>query len=421
MKKIPHLTASQATIKLQQIFKGAKINEGFLDPFSIKATDIREVVDSGLYNQVVDWSCVFNTIYKVFRELKNEKDDFHVITTDDAKVLARRTHKFLISLPLEYHFLLPVPKNLQIEKDIKITDKISLVKLNEDAVEEYKTANPESSVRNGGLAQMLARIMEERHIALATPQAGEIFLRISSHGYVGNGECSVYEQDPIYIYKIFFSLNYALGTLERDDNPRNPSVGQLAQFSFRVYTEDKKYASSLTRPDDEAQLINYHKFKDEVNTERLKHIAMLMAPLVKKQDDHVNEKLRNQIINSLFWYFETKKTLNPNLKTVFFTSVFDSFFEQEDRSKDKARMIAMEGSLTAGQQEDARTEMEELYRARNTIIHGERPLLDYHVEGKRLNIDETIRVEFRISRTYRKYLSAKLNRFARSVGLIKGD
>jgi len=413
------LTANQALAKLQNIFENVKVDENYIDPYSIKTISIQELVEGKVYNQVADWSCIFNTLYDIFRQYKNEKGDVDKITKAIAKELAQRTHNFLASLPLEYHFLLPVPKGLVLDKDIKITDKISLVKFDEASVKEYEKATPDPPYRKGGLAELLGRTINEQYGKLSVPQIGDTYLKIQSHGYVGSGGCSVYEQDPIYIYKVFFSLNFALGNLERDNSPRNPAVDRFAQFAFRAYTKDKKYASSLTRPDDEAQLINKQAFKKGLDESRIKQVTGFMTPLMTEQKVAANEKLRNQIVNSLFWYFETKKTPNPNLKTVFFTSVFDTYFEQDDRSIDKARMIAVECSSTAGQQELARTEIEKLYKARNAVIHGERPLLDYHIEGKKVNEGESARVEVSMVTFYNRYLSAKLNRFGRSVGIIK--
>lgn len=404
--------------KLQQIYEGVAIKDDFMDPYSIKSLLISDIVESKAYNEVADWACIFNTLYDIFRGYKNDIEHIQSLSADVAKELAKRTHKYLSSLPLEYHFLLPLPKNMPVEKNIKITDKISVATFNDKEVEGYKQANPAPDGK-GALAQLLAATIAQQGILLSLPTAGDTYLSVSCRGYVGSGGSTVYEQDPIYIYKVFFSLSFALDNIERDNSPRNPAVDRFAQFAFRAYTKDKGYVSSLTRPDDEAQLINKHMFKKSITSEKIKQTIAFMAPLMIKHADKANEKLRNQIVNSLFWYFETKKATNPNLKTVFFTSVFDSYFEQEDKSKDKARMIAIECSNTARQQDLARTELEKLYQARNEVIHGERPLLDYHIEGKRTNERENARVEVAMVNFYNKYLTTKLNRFGRSVGIIK--
>lgn len=408
---------SQSRQKLKEIFEGVKVEDGYMDPYSIRSSLISDIVQAKIYNEVVDWSCIFNTLFDVFRSYKNEE---HMVSLPDAeavKELTLRAHKYLASLPLEYNFFLPLPKNMPSSGEIRVTDKISIVTLNEEAVEEYKMANPQPKTGTG-LRGLLAEAIANQGIS-NLPSAGDTYLRVNCHGYVGSGGSTVYGLDPIYVYKVFFSLNFAMGNLERDNSPRNPSVDRFAQFAFRAFTKDKNYASSLTRPDDEAQLINNHMFKKGLPFERLKQTVAFMAPLMSEQPDKVNEKLRNQIVNSLFWYFEMKKTANPNLKTVFFTSVFDSYFEQDDKSKDKARMIAIEGSNTARQQELARTELEALYQERNKVIHGERPLLDYHIEGKRANERERARVEVAMVTFYNKYLSAKLKRFGQSVGIIR--
>jgi hypothetical protein len=411
-------TAQQPVSLLKEIYANAIVKNGYLDPYSIKTVLIKDIVASKKYNKIVDWSCVFDTIYSIFRDFTADKERTDSLSEQEVKQLSKNADSYLASLPLEYHFLLPLPVDAPITKNVRITNKISIVRLDESDVERYKTANPEPKPGSRGALASLLLTIQSMENQVKVPEPGTIYLKVSCHGYVGDNESTVFEQDPIYIYKVWFSLNLALGNLQRDRSPKKLGIEQFARYAFRAYMKSGRFVSSLSRPDDEARLINRYTF-NETTEEQILQAAKRMTSLMTAQNYSGIEKLRNQIVNSLFWYFETCKTDNPNLKTVFFTSVFDSFFDQEDKGKDKARMIAIEASTTAQQQDIARAELDRLYQSRNEIIHGERALLDYQIDGKQKNETQRALVEISATNFYNRYLTSKLNRYDRSLGTSK--
>lgn len=406
------LNAASTKAKISEIFSNAKIEEGYLDPYTIRSVPIIDIVSGDFYNKVVDWSCIFQTIFSKFNDYKDGKQLGEQLSPEQVSQLVEITHDYLKSLPIEHHFLLPLPRDFPYEKPIDITKSISILRLTKPQMDEYTEANPVASEK--GLASILSMIREQG-ISQNLPNETEVYLKIICSGYVGNGEMTLYGLDPIHIYKVFFALNSALGNLKHDRSPKNPYVDQFAQYAFRAYSKDCKFVSGITRPNDEAKLINGHVFGRKAKDKEMIQAIELMSLLMTDKPKKGSAALQNQVVNSLFWYFEMKKTANPNLQTVFFTSVFDSFFNEKDKSIDKARIISIECSDTAQRQVIAYEGIMELYSSRNKIIHGERSLLDYHIAAKKVNENERARVEVAITLFYNRFLTAKLNRFAKSV------
>lgn len=400
------------------MYANAKIKDGFLDVYSVKSANIFDILKLKEYGEVADWACIFHTIFDVYDS--EARDNRKTITLDQPTVdkLTDKADSYLKSLPLKYHLLLPLPKGLTLSKPIKVNNDISVEKISAPEFDKYVKANPDPNKGKTSLSG-LAALLEGGvfgDISFKRPSEEDIYLKVKCTGYIANGNSSVYELDPMYAYKILFSLAFVLGDLKYDSKVTNPYADEFSKFAFKSFKDDYEFVTAISRPIDEAKLINRHKFECEE-----KNFSILMkfyGKLISKQSDEENEKLRNQIINSLFWYFEVKKTENPNMQTVLFTSVFDSFFEQNDKSYVKARLIALESSDTASQQKLVNSEIIDLYNSRNEIIHGERPLLEYQIHGKKSDEKEKARVQVAMTNFYNRFLRSKLNRYAKSVKLI---
>lgn len=402
---------------LREMYTAAKIKNGFLDVDSIKSVNIFDILKLEEYGEVADWSCIFHTIFDIYDIEARHKRETTKLDQPTIDMLANRADAYLKSLPLKYHLLLPLPKGLDVSSTIKVNKDISVEKINPSEFEKYEKANPDPNKGKTGLSD-LAALLEGGvfgDISFKRPSEDDVYLKVKCTGYIANGNSTVYELDPMYSYKILFSLAYVLGDLKYD-NVTNPYSDEFSKFAFKSFKDDYEFVTAIARPIDEAKLINRHKF--ECEEENFAILMKFYGKLISKQSDTENEKLRNQIINSLFWYFEVKKTDNPNMQTVLFTSVFDSFFEQTDKGFVKAKLIALESSDTASQQKLVNAEILDLYNSRNEIIHGERPLLEYQIHGKKSDEKERARVQVSMTTFYSKFLRSKLSRYAKSVGLI---
>ena len=415
MSKTKEKVTSKSLLK--EIYTNAKLENGFLDVYSVNSVHIPEILKLREYKEIVDWSCIFHTIFDTYDQLA--RPDKKSIKLDNVTTanLADRAHKYLLSLPLCYHFLLPLPRGLKLDNAIKINKEVVIEGLDKTELDKYIKANPDLNNSKSSLATLLASGTFGPDISFRRPSSDITYLNIKCTGYVANGNSTVYELDPMYTYKILFSMCFVFGYLKPDNSISSPYADEFSKFAFKAFYNNHEFVTTISRPIDEAKLINKHKFIREEKDFKL--LMMFFRELISKQKVPANEKLRNQIINSLFWYFEVKKTENPNMQTVLFTSVFDAFFTQTDKSNEKARMIALDCSETVNEQNLADKEIFALYTSRNQIIHGDRPLLEYQIYGKKSDEIERARIQVGITRFYNKYLQSKLNRYAKSVGLIK--
>ena len=400
---------------LKAIYTKAKLSNGVLVPRSVNSVHILEILELREYEEVVDWHCIFHTIFATYNSFVKDNGKPDKLDKIAVEQLADNADKYLNSLPLNYHFLMPLPSGLELSKPILIHKNITIGRLSQRQVDKYTKANPDSDINSSSSLSELMTGGISLPSGCKRPHIHDTYLNIKCTGYVAHGSLTVYEQDPMYVYKILFSLYLVFGYLKPDYGAAISSSyeSEFSAFEFKAFNDNYGYVTTVCRPDDESRLINTHKFIDRDTS--FEEFANCLKSLIARQKDSSNERLRNQVVNSLFWYFECRKTENPNMQTVLFTSVLDSYFDQSDSKENKAKIIALECSETTQQQKMVYEEIVELYSSRNEIIHGNRSLLEYQIGEKKNNEKARARMDISMPIYFSKLIESKLCRYVKSV------
>lgn len=374
------------------------------------------LIRNGKYHNLVDLSCIYDTIIAVCGQATPKLERNMPIPEKQVKTLAEEANTYLDGIPYRYQIYMPLPTEDSTVLAQKINKQLSLVTVGKSLAEKYKNANiipepaDELDPRTSSLRILLGDLMKTR---IPVPIEGRSYITIAVTGYAQSGTLTVFEDDPMYLYKVFFALAYSMNNLKKKNVSASQVYGAPDLFSFYAYKDDYEYATTLNRPADEAKILNAYELSASIPD--IDNLLKIFKSLVIKQTEPPVERLRAQIINSLFWYFETLKTENHNLKTVFFTSVLDSFFATGQSKELKAATIARETTDSVQAEELITSEVKALYDDRNHIIHSEIALIDYEANDKRRIAASRARVEVTIKQAYNKFLTAQINRYIKSA------
>ncbi len=389
--------------------------DNFPDYRTIRYEAVTRLVREGGYNKLVDLTCVYDTVTHEFTDTRPKIKSNTTLTDEQAKHFAKKANDYLKGVPYKYQVLLRIPSQLNLSS--QISKQIKIITIDDASYDKYRQANginDNSESENGkGLAGLSASLRALSGDALKIPSHNNSYLALNIAGNAQGQNLTVFEADPIYIFKVLFALSYATGNLEKRTKSLGDIYGAPNFFGVGVYDRNLKLVTEIARPLDEAKLVSAYTLKKD--RESIDNLIAIFKALVIEQGDKSVEKLRLQIINSLFWYFEMLKTENYNLKTVFSTSVFDSFFATGQPKEYKALVISHDTTKSIQQEELIREHIVELYDERNKIIHSEIALFDYRVDGKERTDIARARVDIAIPQTYNYFLTSCIHRFFKSL------
>jgi len=376
------------------------------------------LVRNGKYHNLVDLSYIYDTVIETCRLATPKLERNKPIPKEQVAVLAKEANAFLVGIPYQYEVFMPILKDSGVVLSRQMNKQVRLVTVDATEANRYKAANPDPEPDDGpalttnSLRRLLGDLLKEQ---IPVPSEGQSYLAVKVTGYAQSGTLTVFEADPMYLYKVFFALAFATGNLQKKNVTASQAYNAQPQFSFYAYKKNYEFATTLNRPADDAKLINAHEVAAQESD--LDNFITTFQLLFSEQSDSLVEKLRVQIINSLYWYFETLKTESHNLKTVFFTSVLDSFFVTGQSKEVKAATIAHETTKSVQAEELITKEIIALYDERNHIIHSEMPLFDYGAKDKQRLAASRARVEVSITQAYNKFLTSCFHRYIESVQL----
>lgn len=375
-----------------------------------------KLIRNGKYHALVDMSYIYDTVIEVCRVAIPRLERNKPIPKEQIAALAKEVNVFLAGIPYQYQVLMPISTGQGIAISRQMNKQVQFVTIDSSEASRYKHANPEtdyehdSSSTTSSLRRLLGDLLNKQ---IPIPSEGKSYLAVKVTGYAQSGTLTVFEADPMYLYKVFFALAFATGCLQKTTTTASQVYNAPPQFSFYAYKKTYEFATTLNRPADDARLLNTYEVTAQGGD--LDNLITTFQLLITEQSNSLVEKLRVQIINSLFWYFETLKTESHNLKTVFFTSVLDSFFVTGQSKDLKASFIARETTKSVQAEELITKEIIALYNERNHIIHSEIPLFDYEAKDKQRIAASKARVEVSITQAYNKFLTSRFRRYIESV------
>ena len=293
----------------------AKIKDGYIKYESIPFLSIDKIKRSDAYSHLIDWKSIVEFFYEALNEYARENKQVEAVDNKTAELIASKIHQKLKDVPKKYHFIMPLPEKMVLAKTLRLDDSVNIININEGFNEEYTKANPEQKEKQISLIEALAT----GRLGINAPKldASVYYLQVKTRGYVKDQDCRLIEHDPIYLYKVLFSLFMVKGLMQ---HAQLRKIGSNYSYKIIALHDDLKYETTLNRPEDEKRLIEGFAFKSRLEATHVIKTFREFQLLVKPQHKPEVEKLRNKIMNSLYWYFEKSKNQNYQLKHVFLIS-----------------------------------------------------------------------------------------------------
>lgn len=399
-------TAINGINQIEKILSKISFRDGYAETTSIDIFLVTDLLKNNPYKKIVDWKCVMYTILDVLSDEDKSIIVSNKIKNEHQTRLAEVIDNKLKELPTTYQFLISIPSIDKVFQSV-INKNIKLLVLEDKSISKYTI---QSSHEKGTLSELAERMKIYHGMLPPEFQIGDSFIVITAKGYVTKvGDFIVHGYDPLYVFKTFIALHTVYGNFDTI----NKGLSDTRRLSgFYIYSKDNRFIKTINQESDLkiTQKIEYN----SNNTDSFNLINGVFSHLFKEAPRNVL-KLQTQIKNSLFWFFEALNTDNHNLKTVFYSSAFDAFFDQKDNRQNKIEKIVIEISETVGQEELARRHLEDHYQFRNSIIHGERQIYTNLFDDKTTRENNIARNDIAIYTYYTKYIGAKIEKYINSM------
>jgi hypothetical protein len=382
---------------IKDVVSNCIYKDGVIDVYSIKTTRFFDLLELKIFKPIVDWNC----IYEVFFDEMPKNSQTKYLAKNQVGPVAKKIDEKLMSLPWKIVILMPLPPYDIGQSKIKITNNINAIKIDKDTLKLYQNDcdnySPYSNFLN--YFQSPSKNLKE----------GDAFLQISTRGFAGRLFGFItHSIDPVYLFKIYIALHLVYGNI----NTKSTSES-ARKLNILVYSDNNALLCS-PRPE-ELDFVNNLVFNKTDNSFEL--INSVFRHLTNRRLYKTVKKLGVQIQNSLFWFFESQKTNNHNLKTIFYVSSIDSFFKQDDTKELKISKIIAEISNTVQHEIFVADNLSDLYNARNKIVHGERQLFDYLVEARTTRNKDKARNEVAVTRIYYDFIAKNILKFEKSYDI----
>ena len=408
-KNIPKYRA-QTILLIQKVLQETLLDPPTFSKALITRKNFLPIIKAGKYHPII----VAETIEDItLRLLINETKptDFNRVTTrrftlkkDAASRIANRIDELLRKYPHNYHSLIELPPLQALHSSYPQNSDIQLVKVSRLEEKKYTTANPNVSL-------LTSFVSSFPNVALSNPEQSKFYMKVTSKGDVGVNRFNLANNDPVYVYKNFYSLCLLKGLLEFDKTfwPKD----ELVKSSFHISVYDANYfrVQVLVRAGSEARLKSNYKFKSTLKPQEIKTTIDDVSNLFKDDIQNIDtEKLRNRIINSMYWHFESSANTHTGLAAMFLVSSIDSFFDPKDKSQMKSRVVAEIASKTASEYKDIYESLLNLYKYRNSIVHGEQAMHSFVRSGPE-EIEDYLTLERKVKYAYKKFIFSQIDKF----------
>lgn len=408
--------ANQQDIEIKEKLKGLVENFTFVDwvPQSdkLEVSSLNEVVKH-FKQELVTTKLVSNIISDItfeailhskhFENGKNGEKKFSDWPGVNVDQAVEEIYSLLNELPKKYTFILRLPNSKVKIPNVKISENIEIFTLDNTELIKYV---PEDSKKN-----LLSSLTTDR-IAL---NENDVVLRINGSGFVGKyGLIKAYIVDPLHTMKVAVGIYLALGAMQAGKS--YTPWGFPSPYSFYVYDDsNNKLIRTINESTDDNNYVRRMEFVAEIfektelekltkkETTKFQDITAIISKLYINEGDLAKEtsseskNFQTIIKNAAYWYYETLKTPEEHIRTVYLTTAFDSLLGAIENEKEvikemKAEIIA---NLTANNALEAnriKTTIKKLYKLRNDIIHGKKTISALEQYSENLDGDYIVRL-----------------------------
>ncbi len=304
----------------------------------------------------------------------------------DVVEITKSVNKLLSSIPINYNFILRLPKCEKPIKTLKLAHNVEIITADEELIKLY--------FGEKGTEKGLRRLLSDFNSGGQKINIGDLLLKVSGKGYVGEyGLIKLDVIDPLYIWKVIIGVYAGFEILTKQSQT---SYFRLApEFTYDVYdkaglhirslnesTEDNQYISRMQfdlktfEPTEIDKLLNKTNTPFDYANEVLKNLFSEIRFAGNKTDKDVVKQQR-MLKNGAYWFFESLKTQQDHVRVIYMTTAFDSLLGargNDDTKESKAELIAVSVSKDSLEGDGIRKAIIELYAYRNEIIHGSKEI-----------------------------------------------
>ena len=369
----------------------AKISQMDVELIAEVAKDFPSIVDVN----VVAW-----TLSDI---LENNNDSTDVQTT---KILER-----LGAIPDDYFIYFPMPKSKEKIKLININDDLQLYTIGKAELEKLQNHDKGKTAKKG-ILEDIANATKISQLG-TTIEEGQNVLRIKAKGFAHRyADSSMLERDPLFTFKVFVAFLNVMGALKHSYLPTTSNGLQPVDisrlYSFFIYNNDYKLVTKKPTEATDNKLLE----KMEFDSKDLEKINMF-----NKLDEHDSKnKDVTRLKNSLYWYFESMKFRRSDSiyqSIVYSCTAFDAFFDVNENKEQKALYISIDISGSLKDEKERTSNIIDIYKLRNQIIHGERQIAEMLHGSKKTKSDDwglAFGAEFNL----RAYLHVRIQKYLKS-------
>ncbi|OQB05204.1 MAG: hypothetical protein BWY19_01139 [bacterium ADurb.Bin212] len=286
-------------------------------------------------------------------------------------------------LPYTHDFIFPL---FQVKdfNECEINSNISIFSISQSDIDNYN--------KDDGLLSA--------YIGNYDPKENDLVVKIKRKGYYSDlCRNSIEGDDPLFMFKIIVAIYYIRGIFERSNNIYSQVMSHSGSYTYIAHASEVQNVEYITAThNDKKFLFNLQLGKEALTINPfIKQSKIEIAnDLISKLDDSSRDpEFKNKIKNSCYWLFETIKTPEDHLRTVFLTSTLDSLIGDQHESDvvAKQRELVVSTSIAKNYEEykKIRTSIKQLYDERNKIIHGKVSIFEtYNSSRIRSDIDQAL-------------------------------
>ncbi|HBG81871.1 TPA: hypothetical protein DDW69_03455 [candidate division CPR2 bacterium] len=352
----------------------------------ITATVVSEIIRDLAFKEVLEKVKYDDSKYK-------GKITLNEITEVDTTEITNKVNSILTSIPIEYHFLLRLPKCDKVLSSIAFAHNIEVLSVNSELMKPYSEKNQAKDLLSSYLNFQSGG---------SQIQENDLLLRVTGKGYISEyGTIQVNTIDPLYIFKVILGIYTALNILKPQDDATYARF--TSEYTYGVFlstgahvrvlnesTEDNQYISRKQFDLTKFELTKIDKILQNKNTpfdNANKVLSNLFSKILFK--DKTNKSIVRQqraIKNGAYWYYESLKTTQDHVKAIYMTTAFDSLLavssQEEVKKEYKADLIASVVAKDSLEGLRIRNAVIELYSLRNEIVHGGREISSLEQYGE---------------------------------------
>lgn len=376
--------------RLPQKYPGDKTKLGTLVTYYSKP-----IVTASVVNLVINDLAFKEVLDKVKGDDSKYRGEVKLSAMTEVNIgeITTKADAVLSAMPLDYHFILRLPKCETVIGSIKLAYNIEILSADDGLIKlYYGEQNSEKGMRSAlfDLTSGRQRIAK-----------GDLILRVSGKGYVSDyGTIILNIIDPLYVWKVIIGVYAGLDIIKRQDKVSYFRL--LPEFAYDVHVYSGEHVRSLSESTEDNQYISRMQFDPKAF--ELTELDKLLKK-TSTQFDYANEVLTNlfseirfadgktnknvvkqqrMIKNGAYWFYESLKTQQDHVRVIYATTSFDSLLGakgNDDTKESKSEIISVSVSKDSLEGDSVRQSIIELYALRNEIVHGSREISSFEQYG----------------------------------------